>query len=764
MEFPVIDALTEPVRKVLIIHPDSSVAAGVGALVERSGVEWEFLHSLEYVNDGLSSGRWEAVFVDEQFFASLNLGDAGKLRSDLPETTVIVGIAASADAYSPSMFGAGVDLILYQPLALADIERALSFADSVNTESRWQARDRLRKMTALHELAVASGHRTGMPGWMNSLVQAGAEILEADGLAMWSLDRESNRLHCIGSTGLSAEYIRDAELRSSALLDAYEELPKELSTHWLTDTETQSPFRMVAPESARAIGIKRIAWLPVRDSRRLYGHLSFYFKSDESFETYDLVLADALASIVAAALGTYWLQAEIRLSNRLYREHVETSPNGVVVCHLDGTVERTNPAVEQITGHDQYELIGKSIFDWFLNPDELPWEDWTRLEAEDPGTSVEHWLVRKSGERRRVSCYARRVTFPDSRSLENTEQRIQLVFQDVTISARRMVELELFHDLTRLISGRGSLEDAYELVASRLYSYLNYRLVTVGEVDGSALTLRGYRNYRSELTAPLEFSVESGHCGLAVRENRSLLVQDVGESADYLEYDPHVVSEVVAVIRAEGVPVGLLDIQTDETQPLDDGDLQFAESIAAHLGLLIEQITVQERLEQQALTDPLTGVANRRAFIQELNSLTGSPETRSAALLLVELDNFKSINDRYGHLFGDEMLKQVTGRLMTQLREHDVVARYGGDEIAMVLYNTNGAQAGQVAERVRSLIADEPFTHNGSTTELTVSIGIALFPHHGRSTDELIAEADRTMYIAKLQGRNRIHSDIPVLD
>ncbi len=751
-------------RGVLIVHPEYRRAATVGHLVERAGVSWDHRSSIAGTSDVDRPLPWDAVIVFESIFSEGANGSVHDLRPHLPEGVVLIGLIESNTIAAPTLFGAGVDLIQYEPLVLADIERALAFAQAVHTESRQQARDRLRKMTALHELAVASGHRTGSPGWLDRLVEAGSLILGADALAMWSIDRENDQIRCIGSAGLDRDYIARAEEKSPALLDVYEQLPRELSTNWLTANETSSSFRLVAPEAAREIGIKQIAWLPVRDSNRLYGHLSFYFMSEATFEQYDLVLADALASIVAAALGTLWLQTEIRRSNRLYREHVESSPDGVVVCHLDGTVERSNPAVEQITGRDQYEVIGQSIVDWFLPPDDLPWDEWSNLASDTPAAPVELWLSRKNGERRRVSCYARRLTFPDPWSLESTEQRVQLVFQDVTSSARRLVELELFHDLSRLMSGRGSLEEAYELVSSRLYNYLNYRIVTVGEVDSTDRTLRGYRNYLSSEATPVEFQVNSGLCGVAFRENRSILAQDVSQSTEYLEYDERVVSEAVAVIRSEGAPVGLLDIQVDETQPLDDGALQFAESIAAHLGLLIEQITIRERLELQAMTDPLTGIANRRALIHHLHALAGDPNSPPSAFLLVELDNFKGVNDQFGHLFGDEMLKQVARRLRTALREGDLLARYGGDEIAMVFHGVSAEQAVEIAERLRGVISSEPFVFNGHSTTITVSIGIALYPMHGKSTDELIGEADRAMYAAKLGGRNSVHMDIARAD
>ncbi len=750
---------------VLIIHPERDRAAAVGLYVERSGLSWAHRESLPAEPFPEECDQFAAVIVFESLFSANADGKYDDLRELFPDRLVLVGLIDENVVDSPMLFGAGVDLILYEPLVLADIERALAFAGAVHSESRQQARDRLRKMTALHELAIASAHRAGAPGWLERLIEAGAQILGPDALAMWSLDRNHQSLTCAASVGLTPGYIEAAEQRSQQILGIYEEIPKELTTHWLTGDERSDRFRIVAADAAQELGIKRIAWLPVRDSQRLYGHLSFYFMSETTFESYDLVLADAFASIVAAALGTFWLQAEIRRTNRLYREHVESSPDGVVVCHTDGTVERTNPAVETITGRDQYELIGQSLFDWFPNNGELPWDSWVSNVTDEPPEPVELWLNRKNGERRRISCYARPVSFPDLRRLNETEHRVQVVMHDITTSARRLIELELFHDLTRLISDRGSLEEAYQLVVSRLHDYLNYRVVSICEVaDGGRLRIQAYRTNLQSVMVPPLLDVAMGLCGQAVRENRSVLFRDVNDSPHYFPIDDDVSSELVAIIRAAGEPIGLIDIQSDASQPLDEDDLQLADSIAAHLGLLIEQVTIQERLERQALTDPLTGMANRRAFMRHLQMLVSDTGGSSAALLLVELDRFKSVNDQYGHLFGDEMLKQLAGRLRTVLRDRDVLARYGGDEIAMIFHDVNTYQAVEIAERLRCSVADDEFECDGQIASLTVSIGVALFPYHGATPDELIAEADRAMYAAKLNGRNSVNWDMPLSD
>lgn len=742
----------------LIVDPDSARAMTVGELVTQAGATWAHVERIQ--DSDTHTDDFEVVLIAGAVIVEELRAGRSHIRGQFAENAVLVGLVDSSAIDSPSLFGAGLDLVVHEPIGFADIQRMLMFVESIRHETARQSRERLRRMVALHQLAISAGRQTSTPGWMDRLIGAGQHVIGSDALAMWSLNTERRRLDCIGSAGLPSAYIQHAEENSGPLVDRYPSLPLETTSYWLSSDEEQEGFGLVSPGPARDAGIERVAWMPVRDSQRVYGHLSFYFTSLESFEEYDLILADAFASIVAASLGSYALQAEIHRSNRLYREHVEMSPHGVVVCQTDGIIERANLAMSTIAGRGRYEILGNPVSGLFANPDELPWERWLNLDYDDRDDAVMLWMVLPDGRRKRVACYARRVELPQGLAYDDSEDRIQLVMEDVTAQAHRLVELELLHELTRLFSESGSLEHAFDLVVERLFDYFGYHFVGVGDVvdQGRVLVPRAFRSSGTIDHVPL-LDASTGLCGLATRENRSILVNDVSESPDYYSIDPRVQSELVSVIRAGGSPVGLLDIQTVSGHPLDEGDLRLADSISAHLGLLIDQVTANERLERQAMTDPLIGIANRRALMEALNELVTDPDSPPTGFFLVELDNFKDINDRYGHLVGDETLKQVGHRLLTALEDGDLLARYGGDELAVIVRDLAADQAMEIAERLRQAISEEPIEHDGQSVLITVSIGVALFPTHGRTTDELIGEADRAMYTAKLAGRNRVYGD-----
>lgn len=165
----------------------------------------------------------------------------------------------------------------------------------------------------------------------------------------------------------------------------------------------------------------------------------------------------------------------------------------------------------------------------------------------------------------------------------------------------------------------------------------------------------------------------------------------------------------------------------------------------------------QERIEFMALHDNLTGLANRVKLKDRLQHAIASAERRGAgfALLFVDLDAFKPVNDTFGHDAGDAALKEIAARFVAAVRENDTVARVGGDEFVVLLEETGQPQAaGEVADKLLARAA-EPFAFAGRVCRLGASIGIAVYPMHGRDADTLLKNADDAMYLAKARGKSR---------
>lgn len=168
----------------------------------------------------------------------------------------------------------------------------------------------------------------------------------------------------------------------------------------------------------------------------------------------------------------------------------------------------------------------------------------------------------------------------------------------------------------------------------------------------------------------------------------------------------------------------------------------------------------QDKLRAQATTDELTGALNRRGIIDRLDhelSLLARQAGPPLTLLLLDIDNFKTINDTHGHGVGDEVLKEVAGRIQAGLRGYDDVARYGGEEFLVVLPACEPKPAYKVAERLRQSIGDEPINTSVGAVCVTVSVGVAGTGEEERvDRSVLISKADGALYAAKGNGRNRV--------
>ena len=176
--------------------------------------------------------------------------------------------------------------------------------------------------------------------------------------------------------------------------------------------------------------------------------------------------------------------------------------------------------------------------------------------------------------------------------------------------------------------------------------------------------------------------------------------------------------------------------------------------------LAIERARLYEKMKRLAETDGLTGLLNRRIYEAKLRSLleesirSGQP----LSLMLLDLDNFKPINDLYGHLAGDDVLRAVAGTLRETLRAEDLSARYGGDELAVILVKTDLRAAVKVAAKLGASLRALRFPRHGGL-RLTVSVGIACTSSAGRTPRGLVEAADRALYRAKRLGRNRIETN-----
>jgi diguanylate cyclase (GGDEF)-like protein len=212
---------------------------------------------------------------------------------------------------------------------------------------------------------------------------------------------------------------------------------------------------------------------------------------------------------------------------------------------------------------------------------------------------------------------------------------------------------------------------------------------------------------------------------------------------------------------------GMILLESLRDQAYSESSRELLSRLVWSAGIAIEKIQILKQTENLAIRDGLTGLYNRRQFQHMIKeSITRSIRfQKPLALVMCDIDHFKSLNDTYGHRFGDLVLKEIASKLQSCIREGiDTSARYGGEEFTLILSETDATQALETVERIRQQIANILFTTpQGSTLHSTMSFGIAMYGTHAKNQDMLIRRADKALYKAKENGRNRVEifMDVP---
>jgi diguanylate cyclase (GGDEF)-like protein len=178
--------------------------------------------------------------------------------------------------------------------------------------------------------------------------------------------------------------------------------------------------------------------------------------------------------------------------------------------------------------------------------------------------------------------------------------------------------------------------------------------------------------------------------------------------------------------------------------------------LAHQFALALKRIKLYKELERMAVTDSLTNVYTRRYFLERFEEEIKRALAKKIKLsfLMLDVDHFKMVNDQYGHLTGDQVLKEVGAIIKENIREIDIAGRYGGEEFCVVLPETDLEGAHMVADRIRRVTEQRLIKAYDTSIRITISIGISAYPAHGKIVEELIDKADWSLYRAKAQGRN----------
>jgi diguanylate cyclase (GGDEF)-like protein len=325
---------------------------------------------------------------------------------------------------------------------------------------------------------------------------------------------------------------------------------------------------------------------------------------------------------------------------------------------------------------------------------------------------------------------------------------------------------ELRHSLDRM----GATLRATLDLQGMLEVILDTAAVTLGSTAGALylrrhnareLTLEAAQGYVPPAGAGLR--LEQGVAGVAAGGVPVLIPRDPVKAAEPVEPSA---STAIAVPLVRGDrTMGVIALYGRPTpEPFGEGDVETLSSFAAQASVAIENVLLHQETEQLSITDGLTGVWNRRYLELSLRKEIerASRFSRPLSVLMIDIDRFKDVNDRFGHPRGDGVLVEVTRRIMGTIRTQiDFVSRYGGEEFVVVLPETPCDGGKVVAEKIRAAVRDHPFVGDGTHLTITVSVGVSAYPLDGLTAEDIIRAADEAMYRAKRAGRDRVEAQTP---
>jgi len=419
-------------------------------------------------------------------------------------------------------------------------------------------------------------------------------------------------------------------------------------------------------------------------------------------------------------------KAEITLkAAKDYVDNLINAANAMVVeLDVKGNVKVFNPAAEMVTGYTLAELKGRNWFEIIVPRDRYPevWEMFERLPAGELLQHFENPILTKSGEERHI-------LWQNSEVREN-DQIVGLVTFGIDITERKRAE--------------EALRDQKEFLNAILES--EPECVKVMSADGNLLRMNRAGLAMLEVDS-IEEAPNEGLISFILPEYRDAFSALSGR---VFRGEPGVLEFPIKGAR------GTLRWLETHSTPLRDakGGVVASVSVARDI---TERKKAEAQIHQLAYYDFLTHLPNRRLLLDRLKQslVQAKRYQRSVAVMFLDLDRFKLINDTLGHDVGDELLKAVATRLNACVRSGDTVARQGGDEFIIVLAEVaQPPDAALVAEKISGTLR-QPISVNGHELQITTSIGISLFPVNGTDdAQELMKKADTAMYAAKEAGRN----------
>jgi diguanylate cyclase (GGDEF)-like protein len=335
----------------------------------------------------------------------------------------------------------------------------------------------------------------------------------------------------------------------------------------------------------------------------------------------------------------------------------------------------------------------------------------------------------------------------------------------ITAKVRR---LETINTFSRQIAATIEIDQVISLLKTTVQEAIRADSYYVGLIHGESLQLELFYD-DGEFFPSQEIPLEGGLAGWVLERRKSLLLSDLPRQVEEMGLDVRILGKPRPSLSWIGAPMvagnhlmGIIAMGAYQRNAYRETDLELLESMAHQAALAIDSANHHAEVTRQSQLDSLTQVYNHSNLLAQLEQLTcqAAKNGTPLSLIMLDVDFFKQYNDTYGHLVGDQALNQVVEAVRKNIRSHDILGRWGGEEFTLILPETTGSQAMQVAERIRQTlrILTVPLADERRIPVPTISQGIAMFAETGEAL-KLVDLADKRLYIAKDRGRDQVEPD-----
>ncbi len=309
--------------------------------------------------------------------------------------------------------------------------------------------------------------------------------------------------------------------------------------------------------------------------------------------------------------------------------------------------------------------------------------------------------------------------------------------------------------------------ELFESIRGLCRAFFQYDKLTITMVNSNQSTakIKLVDGLHDDVDEGQSFNMINTLHGLAVQENRMVHSNTwFDEFPEMNRFNPNdrntfnFMSVLSIPLRSNGEAVGAISLERLKSKKYTDTDARLFELLCGTVSSILNWQQEYNRVHDSSIHDGLTGLLNHKAFLDRFDEEVSRAGrfNHMLGLVILDLDKFKSINDSYGHLYGDYVLEEVSNIIKENVRAIDVVGRYGGEEFAVLLVNTDIQQCIPLAERIVRKISEKTFLKNGIAVNVTISAGMAGFPIHADQVRELISKADKAMYETKRIGGNSV--------